>query len=69
MQYEYSEDNRSGDHICYISNLAKMRSHYPTWQITRSLDDIFLEIHRAASAKIPIQRSPESAVHGINQAR
>jgi CDP-paratose 2-epimerase len=28
MQYEYVEKNREGDHICYISDLAKARSHY-----------------------------------------
>src|ERR1700691_979819 len=27
MQYKYEERNREGDHICYISNLAKARSH------------------------------------------
>jgi CDP-paratose 2-epimerase len=50
MQYEYLEESRAGDHICYISNLSKMKHHYPAWQITKSLDDIFLELHRAASA-------------------
>jgi CDP-paratose 2-epimerase len=46
MIYEYSERNRSGDHICYISNLARIRSHYPSWNITKSLNDIFEEIYR-----------------------
>lgn len=45
MQYEYVDKNREGDHICYISDLAKMRAHYPGWDITKSLDDIFTEIH------------------------
>jgi CDP-paratose 2-epimerase len=45
MQYDYDEQNRSGDHICYISDLTKMKSHYPQWDITKSLDDIFQEIH------------------------
>ena len=44
MQYEYVDQNRQGDHICYISDLAKMRQHYPDWDITKSLDDIFREI-------------------------
>jgi CDP-paratose 2-epimerase len=57
MQYEYSEENRVGDHICYISNLAKMQRHYPSWHITKSLDDIFSEIYLAASSKcIPAER-------------
>lgn len=41
INWSYSETNRVGDHICYISDLRKFQSHYPNWQITRSLDDIF----------------------------
>lgn len=44
MCYDYVEKNRSGDHICYISNLSKMRNHYPEWDITISLEEIFEEI-------------------------
>lgn len=47
MLYDYVDKNREGDHICYISNLGKMRKHYPGWDITKSLDHIFEEIHRA----------------------
>ena len=47
MQYEYVDKNREGDHICYISDLRKMRSHYPNWNLTKSLDDIFSEIVEA----------------------
>jgi CDP-paratose 2-epimerase len=45
MVYEYVDKNREGDHICYISDLSKMTSHYPGWDITKSLGDIFSEIH------------------------
>ena len=47
MRYEYVDKNREGDHICYISDLSKIKDHYPTWDITKSLDDIFTEIHAA----------------------
>ena len=47
MRYEYVDKNREGDHICYISDLSKIKNHYPTWDITKSLDDIFTEIHHA----------------------
>jgi len=30
INWTYSEQARKGDHICYISNLAKLKSHYPT---------------------------------------
>jgi CDP-paratose 2-epimerase len=51
MAYEYVDENRVGDHICYISDLSKMRAHYPSWDITKSLDDVFDEIHEALVAK------------------
>ncbi|MCC6750460.1 MAG: NAD-dependent epimerase/dehydratase family protein [Deltaproteobacteria bacterium] len=44
MQYEYVDQNRAGDHICYISDLRKMRDHYPSWDLSVSLDRIFEEI-------------------------
>jgi len=44
VRWEYVENNRIGDHICYISDLRKFQAHYPSWQITRSLTDIFQEI-------------------------
>jgi CDP-paratose 2-epimerase len=47
MNYVYSDQHREGDHICYYSDLRKMKSHYPNWEITRSLDDIFVEIVQA----------------------
>jgi len=51
MLSNYVDKNREGDHICYISDLAKMRSHYPSWDLTKSLDDIFSEIVQAWEAR------------------
>lgn len=47
MQYEYTEQNRNGDHICYISDLSKMKEHYPAWDITKNLETTFVEIYKA----------------------
>jgi CDP-paratose 2-epimerase len=47
MISEYLDQNRIGDHICYYSDLTKMKSHYPQWDITKSLDDTFKEIYEA----------------------
>jgi CDP-paratose 2-epimerase len=44
MTYRYVEENRSGDHICYYSDLRKMRAHYPAWDIGKNLETIFEEI-------------------------
>jgi len=45
MKQIYSDKAREGDHIVYYSDLRKMRSHYPNWQITKDLETIFQEIH------------------------
>jgi CDP-paratose 2-epimerase len=47
MVYDYVDKNREGDHICYISDLSKIKAHYPNWSLTKSLADIFTEIHQA----------------------
>lgn len=47
MAWRYVEENRTGDHICYYSDLGRMRSHYPAWDISKSLPDIFEEIARS----------------------
>jgi CDP-paratose 2-epimerase len=47
MAYEYVDKNRIGDHICYISDLSKIRAHYPSWDITKGLTETFEEIYQA----------------------
>lgn len=44
MQFEYTDSARSGDHICYITDLSALRAAYPQWNITRSLDEILREL-------------------------
>ena len=44
MHWRYLEENRIGDHICYYSDLRKMKAHYPEWDITKSLPAIFEEL-------------------------
>ena len=40
LQTEYVEENRKGDHICYMSDLRKFQSHFPQWNLKWSLDRI-----------------------------
>lgn len=51
MHYEYREKAREGDHVCYISDLSRIKSHYPDWRISRSLEEIFVEIIEAWRAR------------------
>ena len=53
LRYTYEPQNRTGDHICYISDLTKIRSHFPKWRLEHSLPDIvtgIIERHRAHGA-------------------
>lgn len=43
---KYSKKNRIGDHIWYISNVSKFKSHYPSWNFTYNNDAIIEEICR-----------------------
>ena len=45
--YSYVDQNRIGDHICYYSDLRKMRTHYPDWNISVSLDETIRQIVEA----------------------
>ena len=56
MLQEYAEQPRKGDHVCYISNLARMKARFPQWEITRKLPEIFEEIYVAwmSRAKDPV---------------
>lgn len=45
MVHEYVDKARSGDHICYYSDLTKIKAHYPGWGVTKSVRDIMIEIH------------------------
>jgi CDP-paratose 2-epimerase len=46
MRFQYLDENRIGDHICYYSDLRKMKLHYPAWNVTKTLPQIFEEIVR-----------------------
>jgi CDP-paratose 2-epimerase len=44
LDWHYVDEARTGDHICYISNLKKFQQDYPQWKITRSLDALLEEM-------------------------
>jgi CDP-paratose 2-epimerase len=48
MIYEYQEENRVGDHICYYSDLTKIKEHYPKFGITKNLNYIIENIYKNA---------------------
>ncbi|MEO9590561.1 NAD-dependent epimerase/dehydratase family protein, partial [Rhodopirellula bahusiensis] len=46
------DDNRKGDHICYISDLSKLRRDYPDWDIRVSLDEILRQMIASEESKL-----------------
>lgn len=62
LQHEYEDTARIGDHICYISDLTKIKAHFPKWSLRydlpRILDDIV--VHYATlrdDGMLPIEKS------------
>jgi CDP-paratose 2-epimerase len=51
LNWSYREVNRKGDHIWWISNLAKFREHYPSWQPSFDVPSILREIYELNSEK------------------
>jgi CDP-paratose 2-epimerase len=44
LRWSLSEQNRIGDHICYISDITKLKTHFPAWRIEKNLDSILGEL-------------------------
>jgi CDP-paratose 2-epimerase len=40
----YVPQNRSGDHIWYVSDLTRFQKDYPRWELTHSIDDTIEDI-------------------------
>jgi CDP-paratose 2-epimerase len=49
IQWVYKDEPRTGDHICYISNLTKFLIHFPDWQVTYSLENTLQQLIDGAS--------------------
>lgn len=54
QRYVYKDENRIGDHICYYSDLTKMRTHYPDWDITVSLEETIRQIVAAQQTRAEV---------------
>jgi CDP-paratose 2-epimerase len=47
FKYEYIDTNRIGDHIWWISDAAKFKSHYPAWQCKYGIEETIKQIYEA----------------------
>lgn len=51
--YSYVDQHRTGDHVCYYSDLRKIKAHYPGWSIQKSLDAILCDIVESWTERVP----------------
>lgn len=51
MIHSYAEDNRIGDHIWWISDVGKFRSHYPDWTYRHDIKSLMADIHAGVSER------------------
>ena len=52
INWSYSDDNRIGDHIWWISDIRRFQSHYPEWKITCDIRTTLAEIHDAMRSRV-----------------
>ena len=52
MNYSYSDNNRIGDHIWWISDVSKFKSHYPTWDWKYDLDNILFQLFESIKQRV-----------------
>lgn len=52
MNYAYSETNRIGDHIWWISDTSKFESHFPGWKLHYNVEDILRQINEAFQVRV-----------------
>jgi CDP-paratose 2-epimerase len=58
LHWKYLDEPRKGDHICYISDLRKLRAHFPNWELTYDLNCILEEI-------VQVERNQVRIAQGI----
>ena len=51
IEWSYTETNRTGDHIWYISDLRKFECHYPDWSVTFDLKATLTDLYNGLSGR------------------
>lgn len=70
VNWRYVDQARRGDHVCYISNLTKLKAHLPGWSVTKSLQDILeemVEAERAHAKPRGVQRKRTRQAQVVSQ--
>lgn len=54
LSYSYSDANRIGDHIWYISDVSKFQNHYPQWNFTYGIKETLLEMYESMRQRVGV---------------
>lgn len=52
MNYTYSDTNRIGDHIWYISDVSRFKAHYPGWEYKYDLESTLTQIFENLKSRV-----------------
>jgi CDP-paratose 2-epimerase len=52
MNYTYSDTNRIGDHIWYISDMSKFKNHYPEWSWKYNMQDTLTQMFEEMKQRV-----------------
>lgn len=52
FNWEYSETNRAGDHIWWISDISRFEDHYPDWSLKYDINDIMEQVIEGQSLRL-----------------
>lgn len=52
LEWTYQDENRIGDHIWYISDVRKFRSHFPDWEYEYGIHGIIEDIYNGQRARL-----------------
>jgi CDP-paratose 2-epimerase len=61
MNWSYSETNRTGDHIWWISDVRRFQAHYPDWSFRYDIEAIMAEIVDGLTRRIGPTATPKAA--------
>ena len=61
LDWEYVEQNRKGDHIWYISDVSRFKSHFPKWHIRYNVESILRDIYESNAERWTRKGESESA--------
>lgn len=54
LSYSYSETNRIGDHIWYISDVSRFQEHYPEWAFTYGIKETLVEMFHSLRERMSV---------------